>query len=130
MFSLSSHYSTLNKVILMGNLGKDPEFYPSNVKVEDGQNVRGMWRFTLATNRSVKRGEEWVKEVQWHNIKVYSTSTSPVFTTGRISKGFVLVVSTGFQLILTRANVTIDGRLEYRRDEESQRTYTDIVAGV
>ncbi|KAI8837362.1 hypothetical protein BC829DRAFT_405207 [Chytridium lagenaria] len=103
----------LNKVILMGHMGKDPEFFAFPSKVEDGQNVKGTWTFPLATTRSYKKGEDWVKDTQWHNIKVYSTATSSLFSTGRLGKG---------------ALVTVDGRLEYNRDEANKRTFTNIVA--
>jgi single-strand DNA-binding protein len=52
----------LNKIMLIGNLGKDPEF---NV-TPDGTPVA---KFTLAVNRNAKnRNGEWVKETEWFNI--------------------------------------------------------------
>ncbi|KAJ3117555.1 hypothetical protein HDU96_006316 [Phlyctochytrium bullatum] len=109
------HYSYLNKVILMGNVGKDPEFYPFNAPTpEDSQNVRGVWKFSLATSRSVKRNNTWEKETTWHKIKVYSSSDSGLFATGKLVKG---------------ANVTVDGRIEYYTDPQTEKTLTTIVAG-
>ncbi|HNW00146.1 MAG TPA: single-stranded DNA-binding protein [Chitinophagales bacterium] len=55
--------STLrNKVILMGNLGKDPE-----VKLINGKTK--LAKFTLATNETYTNGDgEKVKDTQWHNL--------------------------------------------------------------
>lgn len=53
---------TVNKVILVGNLGKDPEirYLPS------GEAVAGV---TLATSNKYKnRNGEMVDETEWHNI--------------------------------------------------------------
>lgn len=53
---------SVNKVILIGNLGKDPEvkFTPSGVPVA---------KFSLATNERFKdKGGEWQDRTEWHNI--------------------------------------------------------------
>jgi len=53
---------SLNKVMLIGNLGKDPEvkFTPGGVAVA---------KFSLATNeRSKDKSGEWVDRTEWHNI--------------------------------------------------------------
>ncbi len=53
---------SVNKVILVGNLGKDPEvkFTPSGVPVA---------KFSLATNERYKdKGGEWQDRTEWHNI--------------------------------------------------------------
>ena len=55
----------LNKVLLIGHLGKDPElsYTPSGVAV---------CKFTVATNESYK-GEDgnWVEKTEWHNITAW-----------------------------------------------------------
>jgi len=52
----------MNKVFLLGNLGKDP-----NVRVFDGGSKQAS--FSLATNRSYKnRDGEKIKKTTWHNI--------------------------------------------------------------
>ena len=56
---------TVNKVILVGNLGKDPEirYLPS------GEAVAGV---TLATSNKYKnRNGEMVDETEWHNITFF-----------------------------------------------------------
>jgi single-strand DNA-binding protein len=53
---------SVNKVILVGNIGKDPEvkFTPSGVPVA---------KFSLATNERFKdKGGEWQDRTEWHNI--------------------------------------------------------------
>ncbi len=53
---------SVNKVILVGNLGKDPEvkFTPSGTPVA---------KFSLATNERYKdKGGEWQDRTEWHNI--------------------------------------------------------------
>ena len=53
---------SVNKVILIGNLGKDPEvkYTPSGVPVA---------KFSIATNESYKdKGGEWQERTEWHNI--------------------------------------------------------------
>ena len=53
---------SVNKVILVGNLGKDPEikYTPSGVPVA---------KFSLATNERYKdKAGEWQERTEWHNI--------------------------------------------------------------
>jgi single-strand DNA-binding protein len=53
---------SLNKVMLIGNLGKDPEvkYTPSGVPVA---------KFSLATNERFKdKAGEWQDRTEWHNI--------------------------------------------------------------
>jgi single-strand DNA-binding protein len=53
---------SINKVILVGNVGKDPEvkYTPSGTPVA---------KFSLATNEKYKdRSDEWQERVEWHNV--------------------------------------------------------------
>ena len=53
---------SVNKVILIGNLGKDPEvkYTPSGTAVA---------KFSLATNERYKdKGGEWQDRTEWHNV--------------------------------------------------------------
>lgn len=55
----------LNKVMLIGHLGKDPElsYTPSGVAV---------CKFSLATNESYKGDDgNWVDRTEWHNITAW-----------------------------------------------------------
>ncbi len=51
----------LNKVMLIGRLGKDPE-------IRYMQNGTAVANFTMATNRNVKKGDAWEEETDWHRI--------------------------------------------------------------
>ncbi len=56
---------SVNKVILVGNLGKDPEvkYTPNGVPVA---------KFSLATNERFKdKSGEWQDRTEWHNIVVW-----------------------------------------------------------
>jgi single-strand DNA-binding protein len=77
----------LNKVMLIGNLGKDAEtrYTPGGAAVTN---------FSLATARSVKDGQtgEWREETDWHdivlwrgeNVAQYLTKGTQVFIEGRL----------------------------------------------
>ena len=55
----------VNKVILLGNLGKDPEvkYTPSGMAIAN---------FSLATSSSVKdKDGNWQDKTEWHNIKAF-----------------------------------------------------------
>jgi single-strand DNA-binding protein len=57
--------ASVNKVILIGNLGKDPEvkYTPSGMAVA---------RFSIATNERVKdKDGNWGDRTEWHNIVLF-----------------------------------------------------------
>lgn len=59
---------SLNKAMLIGRLGKDPE-------VRYTQSGKPVASFSLATDESYKNGEgEKVKKTEWHNIVVWGPS--------------------------------------------------------
>ena len=58
--------SGVNKVILLGNLGKDPEVR----RLDDG---RGVANFSLATSETYKnKAGEKVTNTEWHNVVLWS----------------------------------------------------------
>ncbi|ACE05602.1 single-strand binding protein [Candidatus Amoebophilus asiaticus 5a2] len=58
--------SGVNRVILLGNLGKDPE-------IRHLENGRARVSFTLATNEFYKNKEgEKVTSTEWHNVVLWS----------------------------------------------------------
>ncbi|MHB9148141.1 MAG: single-stranded DNA-binding protein [Candidatus Amoebophilus sp.] len=58
--------SGVNRVILLGNLGKDPE-------IRHLENGRARASFTLATNEFYKNKEgEKVTSTEWHNVVLWS----------------------------------------------------------
>ena len=63
---------SVNKVILIGNLGKDPEvkYTPSGMAVA---------RFTLATNERYKDKEgNWQDKTEWHNLVAFQRTAEIV----------------------------------------------------
>lgn len=54
----------VNKVILLGNLGKDPDLRYT----QGGMPVANV---SLATNERRKKGDEWVDFVEWHSLVVW-----------------------------------------------------------
>ena len=55
----------INKVILVGNLGKDPE-------VRHLENGTAVATFSVATNESYKdKSGEWQTMTEWHNVVVW-----------------------------------------------------------
>lgn len=52
---------SLNKVMLIGRLGADPELRYT----QDGTAV---CTFNMATNRRVKRNDQWEEETDWHRV--------------------------------------------------------------
>ncbi|MDX1667359.1 MAG: single-stranded DNA-binding protein [Saprospiraceae bacterium] len=57
----------VNRVILIGNLGKDPEVR----RLENGATVA---KFPIATNENYKdRNGEWQEQTEWHDIVVWRT---------------------------------------------------------
>lgn len=54
----------MNRVILIGNLGKDPE-------VRHFESGGKLVRFTLATNENATRNGERIKITEWHDIEVW-----------------------------------------------------------
>jgi single-strand DNA-binding protein len=97
---------SVNKVILLGHLGKDAEtkFTPSGV---------ARTSFTLATNRRWKDQQtgEWKDVTDWHNVVLWrSENVSNFLTKGK--------------------QVYVEGRLESRsyEDREGQKKYiTEVV---
>ena len=98
----------VNKVILLGNLGKDPElsYLPS------GQSVA---KFSLATSRKYKdKNGELKDETEWHNIVAWGKL-------GEISA----------QYLKKGRQAYVEGRISSRKWEDrdgKQRTSFEIVA--
>lgn len=101
--------ASVNKVILIGNLGADPElrYTPGGTAVAD---------LRIATNRRYKtRDGDWQEETEWHSVVVWSKQAESCKE--YLSKG---------------RTVYIEGRLQTRSwdDQKSgQKRYkTEIVA--
>ncbi len=99
--------ASFNKVILMGNLTKDPE-------VRYATNGTAVATFGLAVNRRYRQGEEMKEEVCFIDIVVFGKQAE---TSGQyLSKG---------------QGVIIDGRLEQRKwdsEDGQKRSKHQVVA--
>ncbi|MCI5081101.1 MAG: single-stranded DNA-binding protein [Saprospiraceae bacterium] len=98
----------VNRVILIGNLGKDPEVR----RLENGAVVA---KFSLATNENYKdKSGEWQTQTEWHDIVAWRTLAERAEST--LKKG---------------AQVYVEGKLTHRswqdQDGNNRRT-TEVVA--
>jgi single-strand DNA-binding protein len=100
--------ASFNKVILLGNLTRDPD-------VRYTPNGTAVANFSLAVNRKYKQGEETKEEVSYIDIVVFGKQAE----------------SCG-QYINKGASVLIDGRLQQRRwddkDSGAKRSKIEVVA--
>jgi single-strand DNA-binding protein len=98
---------SLNKCMIIGNLGRDPEMrYTAG-----GQAVT---QFTVATNRRWQRDGEWQEETEWFRVVVWREQAERVAESLR--KG---------------SKVYVEGRLQTRQweDQSGQKRYTtELVA--
>jgi single-strand DNA-binding protein len=97
---------SVNKVILLGNLGKDAEtkFTPSGISVS---------KFSLATGRRSKDSQtgEWKDITDWHNVVMWRTENVSNY-------------------LLKGKQIYLEGRIESRsyEDKEGQKKYiTEVV---
>ncbi|HLK49452.1 MAG TPA: single-stranded DNA-binding protein [Bryobacteraceae bacterium] len=97
---------SVNKVILLGHLGKDAEtkFTPSGVARST---------FTIATNRRWKdqQSGEWKEETDWHNVVLWRSENLANY-------------------LLKGKQVYVEGRLQTRNyeDKDGQKRYmTEVV---
>lgn len=75
---------SVNKVILIGRMGKDPE-----IRSTSGGNM--VANFSLATDESYKKDGEKVKKTEWHNIVVWGPSVE-AFVQPYLHKGDMIYV--------------------------------------
>ena len=99
---------TVNKVIIIGRLGKDPDmrYAPSGTAIAS---------FTLATNHSTKDADgNWNQQTEWHSIKTFGRQAE--FVGEYLKKGKL---------------VYIDGRLQTSswEDQNGQKHYATEVIG-
>jgi len=100
--------ASLNKVMLIGNLGKDPEVrYTAS-----GQAVAG---FSLATSEKFKnKSGEWEERTEWHRVTLW----------GKLAEIAGEYLSKG-------KTVYIEGRLQTRKwqDNSGNERYTTEIVG-
>ena len=98
---------TMNRVMLVGRLGRDPEL----------RETRGgsTWMvLSVATDRRRKDGDTWVDETDWHRVKVF----------GRQAQ----VLST---LLYSGAQVGVDGMVQVEKwnDDAGKAMRSVVVVG-
>ncbi|MBI9072292.1 MAG: single-stranded DNA-binding protein [Melioribacteraceae bacterium] len=98
---------SLNKIMLIGRIGKDPEtrFTTSNVEVTS---------FSMVTDHSYKgKDGQWQKEATWHNIVAFNLSD---YMKQNLGKG---------------KRVYVEGRIRTREYEDNQgvkKYFTEVIA--
>ena len=73
--------ASINRVILIGNLGKDPETKdtPSGMKIT---------KFSIATSESYKKGDNWDTKTEWHNIVLFNKQAE--YASDTLKKGMTI----------------------------------------
>jgi single-strand DNA-binding protein len=100
--------ASLNKVLLIANLGKDPE-------VRYTASGTAVASFSLATSEKIKnKGGEWEERTEWHNVTLW----------GRLAEIAGEYLSKG-------KTVYIEGRLQTRKwqDKDGKDRYTTEIVG-
>lgn len=100
--------ASLNKVMLIGNLGKDPE-----VRYTAGGTA--VASFSLATSEKFKnKNGEWEERTEWHNVTLWARLAE--IAGEYLSKG---------------KTVYVEGRLQTRKwqDKEGKDRYTTEIVG-
>lgn len=95
--------ASVNKAIILGNLGKDPE----TRYLDSGTAVT---TFSVATSTKYKdRNDEWVEKTEWHNITAW----------GRLAEICAEYLEKG-------KSVFVEGRIETRKwqDKDGNDRYT------
>ena len=102
-----SSFNSLNKVMLLGRLGRDPE------KKYTGTGT-AVCNFSLATSESVKKGTGYEEKTEWHKVIVFGNQAENV--TRFVKKGSL---------------VFIEGRIQsrsYQDKDGNEKHVTEIVA--
>ncbi len=100
--------ASLNKVMLIGNLGKDPE-------VRYTTSGTAVASFSLATSEKFKnKNGEWEEKTEWHNITLW----------GRLAE-------IAGEYLAKGKTVYIEGRLQTRKwqDRDGRDRYTTEIVG-
>jgi len=100
--------ASLNRVLLIGNLGKDPE-------VRYTASGTAVASFSLATSEKFKnKGGEWEERTEWHNVTLW----------GRLAEIACEYLAKG-------KTVFIEGRLQTRKwqDKDGKDRFTTEIVG-
>ena len=96
----------VNRVILIGNLGHEPDQkFAGETEVSN---------LSVATTRRVKKGEQWENETEWHRVSAFGSSAK--FANQYLKKG---------------SKVYVEGRLRTRKytgKDGVEKYVTEIIA--
>lgn len=101
------HMAGVNKIIVVGNLGRDPE-------VRYSQSGTAICTFSVAVTERRKVGDEWKEHTEWFRVKTF----------GKVAENAGQYLQKGKQ-------VYVDGRLEqakYKDKDGNDRLSVEIVA--
>ena len=97
----------VNRVTLLGNVGKDPE-------VTYTQSGMCIAKFGLATTESKKSGDNWEEETLWHRITFF----------GKIAENFIA------KYVTKGSTLYIEGKLAYGSyEKDGVKHYTRDIIG-
>jgi len=98
----------LNKVMLIGNLGFDPE-------VRTTQSGISVANLRLATTESVKSGDQWEDRTEWHRVVLFGRTAD-----------------TAGQYLKKGSRIYIEGRIQTRKwqDQQGNDKYSTEVVGM
>jgi len=97
----------MNKVFLLGRLGKDPELKRS-------QSGTAFCNFSIATTERKKEGDAWVEYTEWHSITTF----------GKIAENCAQYLKKGSQ-------VAIEGSIRTRKweNKDGETRYSTEIVG-
>jgi single-strand DNA-binding protein len=99
----------VNKVVLIGNLGRDPELF----QTKSGQAVA---RLSIATNEMWRKDGERQRRTEWHRVVVWGPQAERI--TGQLRKGTLVYVEGRAR---TRAFAGADNTQPTRTEIHAQR---------
>ena len=92
---------SINQITLLGTIGKD-------VETSNTQSGKTVSKFSLATNYSFKKNDQWEEATDWHNIVLWG------------AEGLLPYLAKGKQIALTGRVTTSswekDGKKNYRTE--------------
>jgi len=98
---------SMNKVILVGRLGKDPT-------IQYTPNGHAVCTLSVATNEPYKEGDQWKSRTEWHRVTFWKHNAE--YVTEYAHKG---------------QEILVEGKLQtksYEDRESNQKKITEIVA--
>jgi single-strand DNA-binding protein len=95
---------SVNRVTLLGHIGRDAETKHSG-------NGTPITKFSIATNRRVKKGDQWEEMTDWHNVIAWDQEKVAAY-------------------LLKGKQVYVEGRLQTRSyDKDGEKRYsTEVIA--